>query len=51
MVLNEGGALMNDKEIRLMVETRPTEAIAYIKQLQEEIKKWKAAYFNKVHKI
>lgn len=42
---------MNDKELRLMVETRPTEAIAYIKQLQEEIKKWKAAYFNKVHKI
>lgn len=42
---------MSDKELRLMVETRPSETIAYIKQLQEEIKKWKDAYFNKVHKI
>lgn len=42
---------MSDKEIRLMIEARPTEAIAYIKQLQEEIAKWKAAYYNKVFKI
>lgn len=28
---------MNDKELRLMVETRPSETIAYIKKLENEI--------------
>ena len=28
---------MNDKELRLMVETRPSETIAYIKKLEAEI--------------
>lgn len=42
MVLNvgdnrQGGAFMSDKELRLMVETRPSETIAYIKKLEAEI--------------
>lgn len=28
---------MNDKELRLMVDTRPSETIAYIKKLEAEI--------------
>lgn len=28
---------MSDKELRLMVETRPSETIAYIKKLEAEI--------------
>lgn len=32
----------NDKEIELMVETRPTEAVAYIKGLQKTIETYKA---------
>lgn len=37
---------MSDKELRLMVETRPSETIAYIKKLEAEIK-WLQANENK----
>ena len=33
---------MSDKELRLMVETRPSETIAYIKKLEGEIKRLQA---------
>lgn len=34
--------ILSEQELRLMVETRPTETIAYIKQLQNEIAEMKA---------
>lgn len=33
---------MSDKELRLMVETHPSETIAYIKKLEAEIKRLQA---------
>lgn len=32
---------MSDKELRLMVETRPSETIAYIKKLENDIEQLK----------
>ena len=32
---------MNDKELRLMVETRPSETIAYIRKLENDIEQLK----------